>query len=185
MFRLYKKENSIFPFEEYRVLLHLVAWYSKDFVPQEMKVLEFGPGISTLAIIEAGIGEIHSCEYDAQWLETSKQMIATCAMGETYKLKLHPYRNESFISIPALDKMQFDMAFVDSPVGQGKRWVQHIGKEGYSRFNSTLFALERSSVVFLHDAKRAGEQRTLETLKEMGCQVTMFDTPKGIAVITK
>ena len=118
------------------------------------RVLEFGPGHSTQAFIDAGVPEVVSLEHDPKWLDR---------MFERFKhepsVHVLPYRNTPVIDG---DLGSFDLAFVDSPVGHDRGRVEHPGQEGCARLNTLTFALQHARVVLLHDAGRPGEQRSLE-----------------------
>lgn len=170
-FALYPDERNIFRFAEYGALLEAVRGCDS--------VLEFGPGVSTLALIEAGCGRIVTCEYDPVWLGRAKQMFV-----DYPQVQVLPYANRWEDLIPGLAG-GFDIAFVDSPVGEGSRRVEHPEDHGRNRANTVYCALQYAPVVLLHDAKRAGEQRTLEQLVDEGYDIVLIDTPKGIARISR
>lgn len=172
MFKYYTKEKSVFEFIDYEVLLQELKLYAPR------KVLEFGPGVSTWAFIEAGIPHIDSYEHDQAWLEKAKA-----------EFKAHPqvvfrkYENTPVLDFQPTEK-HYGLGFVDAPVGgEARRRLVHPGQENMSRFNTVAFALKHCSVVLLHDAKRPDEQNTLDHFRNKGYEVDMIDTPKGIARI--
>ncbi len=140
-------------------------------------VLEFGPGESTRAFIEAGCKRIATCEYQDVWADRARQWTR-----EFPQVELHAYANTPTISIPSLDAEQFDLAFVDSPLGTSDR-QKLKGQEECSRLNTTLYALTHAKIVLLHDARRPGEQNTLNRIRKMCFTVEMIDTERGIAKI--
>lgn len=176
MFRLYKREHSVFAFEDYAVLLKEVRRINAD------RVLEFGPGNSTLAWIEADCDEIISLEHNEIWLARAKEKLAGYL-----NVHLFRYRNAPEIKVAELNGKTFDLAFVDSPQGIDlKNAVRFPGQENCSRLNTLLFALSRAPVVLLHDTKRPGEQATLDRIRNCGTyNVEMIDTTKGMARITR
>lgn len=175
MFRLYKREQSVFAFDDYAVLLSEAKRVHAD------RILEFGPGNSTLAWIEAGCNEIVSLEHNQQWMERAKDKFAGYL-----NVHLVPYKNAAEIVVPQLNGKVFDLALVDSPVGVDLRSATRFpGQENCSRLNTLLFAVAHSPIVLLHDAKRPGEQATLERIKDCGIyDVEIIETAKGIARIT-
>ena len=141
-------------------------------------VLEFGPGSSTWAFIEAGVPDVVSCESDPAWIESAKAQFGERVEIVWFDRKTMP------LKIPALDGRQFDLAFVDAPLGvQSGESVEIPGHEGMSRVNSVVFALDHARRVFLHDSKREGERRTLHFVQSMGYRVKTHNTLRGIAEI--
>jgi hypothetical protein len=68
-----------------------------------------------------------------------------------------------------------DLIFVDGP--------PFISTTGISRLKECQWALRHCPLVILHNARRNGEQHTLEELKKMGATVETIPTQKGMAVI--
>lgn len=129
------------------------------------RVLEFGPGHSTYAFLEAGCGVV-TLEHDSYWRHKARRKF-----GNDKRVKIVPYVNKPTVLVPhgALGETPFDLAFVDSPQGVSKPGhVTHPGQEGLSRCNTMRFALGVAPVVLLHDAQRRGEQATLERLANEG-----------------
>lgn len=82
---------------------------------QPRRVLEFGPGTSTLALLEGGAWRIDACEDDPHWLKTWQHRLR-------YKqVVFHSYLWAECISIPALDAERFDLALIDGPYEVEKR----------------------------------------------------------------
>lgn len=174
MFQFYNEERRIFEFVDYGALLDECRRVKPS------RVLEFGPGASTLALVEAGVPEIHTCEHQDRWFGAAAEMLAPHPA-----VKLHRYINEAKVSVPTLPAGMFDLAFVDGPVGLEARSAPRFpGQENMSRWNTLAFALSRADIVLLHDAKREHEQNSLRELERIGYRVEMIDTPKGIARIT-
>lgn len=176
MFALYSEERRIFSFDDYGALLEECRRLGAR------SALEFGPGVSTLALIEAGLDRIDTCEYQDRWLTLAAEAF-----------RLHPqvtarrYVNDPAVEVEGLPEGQrFDVAFVDSPLGLPSRNALELpGQEGCNRLNTALFALARAPVVLLHDARRPGESGTLARLAAAGHGVTMIETRKGIARIER
>lgn len=170
MFKLYKIERGTFPFPDYGFLLK-AATGAKS-------ALEFGPGISTLALIEAGVPDIVTLEHDPEWL--GKAVEALKAYPQCRVLGYDNVAPEALCE--ALNgHPQFDLAFVDSPSGvegianKGQR-ARLAGQEDCSRLNTCLAALRHSKIIYLHDWFRANERATLGRLGAMGHKVTIDKT---------
>lgn len=173
-FRLYKHERSVFSFDDYGALISEIRRVAAK------KVLEFGPGISTLALVEAGCSEITTLEYQARWMAIAKDRLRFYP-----KVHLMPYENTAEIKVPTLDEKSFDLIFVDSPIGSDLPTASRIaGQENCSRLNTVLWSIARAPIVLLHDAKRPGEGRTLARIVGKVSHIEMINTAKGIARIT-
>lgn len=174
MFRLYRDERSVFGFDDYGALISEVKRLDAN------RVLEFGPGLSTLALVEAGCGDIITLEYQARWRTAAKNRL-----WQHKTVKILPYENSPEISIPDLEKSRFDMIFVDSPIGTDLPTATRFrGQENCSRFNTVSWSLRHAPVVLLHDAKRPGEERTLARIIGKVSHIEIINTAKGIARIT-
>lgn len=171
-FRLYKEEHRIFGFDDYGALLAECIGAKS--------ILEFGPGISTLALIESGAERVVTCEYQDRWFVQAVERLK----GHEH-VSVHRYLNDPVVLVDGLPLRQFDLAFVDSPLGQPSRGAVKLrGEEDCNRLNTVRFALQRANTVLLHDAKRDGEGNTLHRVSADGYRVEMIDTVKGIARIT-
>lgn len=178
MFELYTEEKKIFMFEDYAVL--------KKYARNKKKALEFGPGISTLALIEAGVKDIHTCEYKEEYYLQAKDRFSSYPQVHVHRYKNLPRIAGPQFQEPTSDSVSafFDIGFVDSPIGSVKHgWEKLPGQEKHARLNTLHYAVTHCSVVVLHDAKRPGEQCSLGVLESLGYKVKMIDTTKGMAVI--
>lgn len=173
MFALYSVERSVFSFDDYGALLGECRRLGAD------TALEFGPGVSTLALIEGGCRRVVSCEYDPVWADRAKLDF------RDHPVEVLSYGNRPNVEVEGLGDEVFDIAFVDSPVGQGRRRVAQPDAPECNRLNTVMFALTRAPVVFLHDARRPGETATLERVMLAGHEVEMIETTKGIARIKR
>jgi len=104
------------------------AWWSEDdrrYVLSVMEqfrpktVLEFGPGSSTLALIDGGATRIDACEDDPEWLAIYRERIANRYPGI---VNLVFYTWSDPLVIPACDaKARYDLALIDGPLAIDKR----------------------------------------------------------------
>jgi hypothetical protein len=170
--KLFEYNNAGPTIEDYEILFNAAKGLQS--------VLEFGPGSSTWAFIEAEVSRIVSCEYNEKWMDVAKEKFGDKVELLTFDRAQYP------LQIPEIENERFDLALVDSPVGcHGSPKFRIRGYESYSRWNSIMYAVERSDLVFLHDAHREGEQNTLNELTKMGFDVYLHQTPKGLAEIRK
>jgi hypothetical protein len=152
----------------------------QEVVSRDVKsVLEFGPGNSTDVFHELGL-HITSIEHSDKWYP-----VAVERFKDLPNIRVLKGEDEMPFRVPELDRDErFDLAFVDAPQGYMPLRKVHKGYEDCSRLNTTLFALERCQVVFLHDTKRPLEKGTLWRLRRLGYHVEQMKTSYGIARIT-
>jgi hypothetical protein len=143
-------------------------------------VLEFGPGGTTDIFIAAYVPRIVTCEYIDKWLEVAKERFKDVPTVEVLK-----FHDTMPVTVDGLGDETFDVGFVDAPKGYAAARLAHKGYEDCSRFNTTLFALERCKAVYLHDATRPLERGTLSRLHLMGYHHEFLKSPFGLARITK
>jgi hypothetical protein len=144
-------------------------------------VLEFGPGGTTDVFIKAGVPRIITCEYIEKWYEVARERFS-----ENMNVGVLRFTDTVPVTVEGLDPDErFDIGFVDAPKGYAAARFKHPGYEDCSRFNTTLFALERCKVVYLHDAIRPLERGTLAKIRLMGYDYTFLDSPFGLARIWK
>lgn len=109
-FRLYPHEQHWWSFADYEGLLAI----TERIKPR--RVLEFGPGSSTLALIEGGAEIVYSCEDDRKWLDTY------CGRFVKHPVALYDYVWSDPLVVPGLkDYPKFDMSFIDGPRDTRKR----------------------------------------------------------------
>jgi hypothetical protein len=158
------------PREDYEILLR-EATGTKS-------VLEFGPGFSTYAFIEAGVPRILCCEYLDKWFEFAKVRFKDYPQVEIRRF-LDEAPVATFEVRPGVFKADslecFDLAFVDSPKGYAGARTIHPDQIDCSRLNTCLLALMHSPVVLLHDAYRPLERGTLGRLSAAGHKVTFYN----------
>lgn len=151
-------------------------------------VLEFGPGESTAfmaGIMLTGIFDgvkrdqplqVTTCEHMDKWYNINKKRFK-----DKPNVRVLRYHNEMPVTVEGLgDDERFDLGFVDSP--QGYRPVRKVfqGYEDCSRFNTTLFALQRCRAVLLHDIMRPLERGTLGRLSGMGYEYDILNSTTAL-----
>lgn len=141
-------------------------------------VLEFGPGFSTYAFIEAGVERILCCEYLDKWIEISKERFKDFPQVEIIRFYDEPVARADITG-------EFDLALVDSPKGFFGARTIHKGQEDCSRLNTCLLALKHAPIVLLHDATRPLERGTMGRLSSMGHKVAFIGGEYGIARIDR
>ena len=102
-FRLFPETQRWWSFGDYAALLALV----ERFKPRT--VLEFGPGFSTLALVEGGAESVLAYEDDPRWLAAHRKRYAGLPVD------LRAYRHADPIVLPELDGRRFDFGFVEGP----------------------------------------------------------------------
>lgn len=165
-FKLYPQDSATFRFADYGILLKEATG--------KKRALEFGPGNSTWALVEAGCEHIVTCEFDPEWREVAKEKFK-----DYPQVQVIPFEDEP--EAKADISGEFDIAFVDSPKGykhqipgvKGTR-KKHPGQEDCSRFNTCVLALKHAPLVLLHDAARPLERGTLGRLSAMGHKVRFY-----------
>ena len=105
-FRLYPEEVSWWSENDYRTVLDVTMAF------RPKRVLEFGPGSSTLALLEGGAQRVDTCENDEVWAKIYDERLVLRFPTQVY---LHRYIWKEPITIPALDKEIFDLALIDGP----------------------------------------------------------------------
>ena len=157
-FRLFPEQLRWWSFADYGQLLAIV----QRFRPR--RVLEFGPGGSTLALVEGGAEVVETFEDDHAWLGVQAKRLYS---HRAVILRL--YRHSDPLSIPEADGQRYDLAFVDGPRETAQRSVE------------IAYAAERSRVVVTHDATSAPVRDALLALQARGWAVEFipFTRPAG------
>lgn len=146
--------------------------------------LEFGPGATTLALIEAGCERIHTFDHVEKWADHYRREFAAypqVSVGEYVNLPRVAFVGGEGLPTPL---MGYDIAIVDGPQGDRTR-TPLAGQESCSRLNTLMIAVERAPLVILHDANRRGETNSLRRLSRMGYQVSLIPSERGLAVIRR
>jgi hypothetical protein len=82
------------------------------------RVLEFGPGWSTRALIEGGAVSIDTLEDNPDWAATHEARLVKQFPGT---VRLIRYAWQEPLAIPAIDGEHYDLAFIDGPLGSNQR----------------------------------------------------------------
>lgn len=176
MFELFREERAVFTFDDYAAVMGAVRGVKR--------VMEFGPGASTLAMIEAGVEHIVSAECSSLW--EAKARVSLQEYIDAGRVEIIRFTNTVPVTFSQEVEGPFDLVFVDSPVGiEARSAVRHKGQENCSRLNTMIAALDLAPVVLLHDAKRPGEQATLKRVAALGHRVTMIECVKGLARVDR
>ena len=156
-------------FEAHSILAEDYAFLSRHCrINGIKKVVEFGPGDSTLAFLDAGC-RVVSFEHDIGWLEKATRRF----QGEDAVSLIHCPEG----TVPETSELPFlpNMVFVDGPpLRQGQE---------KSRLQPCEWALEVCGYFLLHDTKRDAEMATLAELERRGMFVKHIFTRKGLAIV--
>ena len=131
------------------------------------QVVEFGPGRSTGALLAAGC-RVTSCETSPQFYCALR-----AANVDQPDLTLLLTKNE-----PGLSGLNaaVDWALVDGPLGS-------LQVDGKARWHQLAWSAARCGLILLHDAKRDGEQRSIQVMRADGWNVLDIATPRGFALL--
>lgn len=168
-FKLYPEERHWWSFNDYGAVLKVM----RELNPK--RVLEFGPGSSTLALIEGGATTIDTVEDNPDWAEVYEKRLA----GKYPDIvKVHRYEWADPLSIANVDGEQYDLALIDGPLGSDRR------------ADAVRYALARSKAVLAptEDANPKVRQALIAMAKEMGLHIEIWETGPlsgGFALITK
>lgn len=111
-FRLYPEERHWWSFNDHRAVMETML------ERRPTRVLEFGPGSSTLALIEGGATTIDTCEDNPDWAGVYEERL----QGKFPEIvRLHRYTYAAPLTIPAIDGQTYDLALIDGPLGTNGR----------------------------------------------------------------
>lgn len=130
------------------------------------RVAEFGPGDSTLALLDAGC-RVVAYEHDIGWLRHSVEHLGC---EDAVEIVHCPEGH-----VPDAPPFEPDLVFVDGP--------PYREGQSLSRLAPCEWALETCGCFLLHDACRHGELATLEEMELRGMQVVRIPTRKGMALV--
>jgi hypothetical protein len=174
-FKLYPEERHWWSFADYQAVLDTMH----DLQPK--RVLEFGPGSSTLALIEGGAIQIDTCEDDPSWAEVYETRLQGRFPSREYPtttVLVHRYVWADPLRIDGLAGVTWDLALIDGPLGTDRRPVV------------VRYALERCAAVLVPtEDKNSSLRATLKALAaELGWDITIRETGPlsgGFALFTR
>lgn len=111
-FRLYPHAERWWSFSDYRTVLEVVRRL------RPVRVLEFGPGSSTLALIEGGAQHIDCCEDNPVWFKTYRERLERRFPAV---VALIAYQWSDPLTVPELDPERYDLALIDGPLETPRR----------------------------------------------------------------
>lgn len=116
-FDLYPEELHWCSYSDYRVILQVTRRLGAR------RVIEFGPGSSTLALIEGGATHIDACEDDDHWLSVYRERLERRFPGVVH---LHAYAHDDLL-IPAVHGHRYDLALIDGPhdIEERASWIAY------------------------------------------------------------
>lgn len=76
------------------------------------RVLEFGPGTSTLSLVDGGAQHIDACEDDPHWFEVHTERLA---VRYPDIIHMRPYRWRPVPCILGVDGQRYDLGLIDGP----------------------------------------------------------------------
>jgi hypothetical protein len=155
-FRLFPEDYPWWTFADYGQLLDQVRRFGAQ------TALEFGPGGSTLALVEGG-AVVDACEDDPVYLARHRERLGA------HPVMLFLYTHAEPLVIPPTDGLLYDLAFVDGPRDTLLRPVE------------IEYAAARSRVVVCHDATSRPVREALDTLGLAGwaIEIIPFKRPRG------
>jgi hypothetical protein len=149
-FALYPEEQRWWSFADYGAVLEVMVRL------QPRRILEFGPGSSTLALVEGGADLIDTCEDEPTWAEVYEERLVKRFPG---LVRLHRYVYYDPIVIPSLADRTYDMALIDGPHGTQTRRAPLV------------FALKRCAAVLMATEDcRPGHQSLRPLIAEEACR---------------
>lgn len=167
-FALYPKEQHWWSFNDYGAVVDEVARLGAK------TALEFGPGSSTLALVEGGCRSVDALEDDGHWYDVYATRLAKAGRDAGARVVLHRYTWSDPVNVPAVGGMTFDVALIDGP-----RYTPN-------RVAVLLYCLERARWVILpteeqpwlrETAARVAEQRGVPVVfRETGPLAGSFAT---------
>lgn len=108
------------------------------------RALEFGPGASTLSLIDGGATSVDTCEDNPDWAQVYEERLVKRFPGKDSPcdVRLHRFAwpEGKGLSIPALKKQRFDLCLIDGPRGMERR--PDVIRFALARSNWVLIPLE-------------------------------------------
>ena len=140
------------------------VWYVEFIKVNGIKsIMEFGPGVTTYALLESADTIVRSYEHNDKWLSWARELF-----DHEPRVDVRKYPDVDYAG-------PYDMINVDAPPGKGH----------HSRMDTCLIASELSDLFILHDARRDGEKSTIEVFVDKGWGFEYLPTERGIAILSK
>lgn len=173
-FRLYPEERHWWSFNDYGAVLDAMAKLTEAGRPIA-RVLEFGPGSSTLALIEGGATTIDSCEDDPAWAKTYEERLQA---EYPSIVKIRRYTWAEPLTVPHVDSQRYHLALIDGPLGSDRR--VDVMRYCLARCESVLLPTE--------DRNRRVREAIVAIADELGLVADIWDTGPlsgGFALLTR
>jgi len=155
-FRLYPEEQHWSSFADYGAILSV----TRRVAP--VRALEFGPGWSTLALVEGGARHVDALEDDRHWLKVARERLAPFADV----VRVLPYTwFEDRPIVPIDADARYDLGLVDGPKDVADRPA--VVAFALGRCDRVLVALETDSGTIMRDAVdrlSAAQRRPVEVI---------------------
>ena len=156
-FVLYPEEQHWWSFNDYAAVLGYVQETAAR------RVLEFGPGSSTLSLIEGGATAIDTCEDDEAWATVYDERLVRRFPDV---VRLHRYTWSKRLTIAGVDDQHYDLALIDGPWDQRRRLP--VLAYALERCRSVMISIDESKALLtrLEGLTNAGTHRV--ELRETG-----------------
>jgi len=173
-FRLYPEERHWFSFNDYGAVLDAMAKLTAAGKPIA-RVLEFGPGSSTLALIEGCATTIDTCEDDPVWATTYEERLQA-VYPQIVRVRRYIWAHP--LSVPGVDGQRYDLALIDGPLGSDRR------------ADVLRYCLDRCDAVLLptEDRNRKVREAIVSIAAERGLVADIWETGPlsgGFALLTR
>jgi hypothetical protein len=156
-FKLYPEERHWWSMSDYGAVVAVMRRL------QPKRVLEFGPGSSTLALIEGGAEHIHTLEDQPDWADVHETRLQAKFPDIVH---LHRYTWAEPLTIPPVDGEHFDLALIDGPLGTDRRG--EAVRYALARSRAVLAPTETKNPQVLEDLKRLAA--------EVGADMQVWET---------
>jgi hypothetical protein len=164
-FELYPEERHWWSFNDYGAVVDVVRRLKAASGNEDVfRVVEFGPGSSTLALIEGGATHIDAFETDPHWADVHAARLA----AHLDRVDIYIYGWSDPLQVTAsLDR--YDLAFVDGPV------------ESERRVAVVRWCLEHALAVLVPADEPAGRESpmkvaVMEFIAEFRCRAERLET---------
>lgn len=154
-YRLYPEERHWWSMNDYGAVLDVVRKLGAK------RILEFGPGSSTLALIEGGATTIDTCEDDPDWAQVYEERLQAVYPDI---VRVHRYAWLTPLRVPSVDNASYDLALIDGPLGTNRR--PEVIRYALTRCRSVLAPTETKNRALLEAIREIAAETpdvTLET----------------------